>query len=53
MWFNVTNCNKKSSSSYGGKDDANTNIVVGSSSSNSHPFLRFRTSRTFENWLME
>lgn len=50
MWFNVTNCNKKSPSSYGGKNDANTSLAVGSSSSNSHHFLKFRTTRTFEQY---
>lgn len=51
MWFDVQNCNYKSGkSSYGGREDANTTIKVGSSSSNSHEFLSFRTTKRNETW---
>ncbi|QDP54422.1 MAG: hypothetical protein GOVbin7581_4 [Prokaryotic dsDNA virus sp.] len=47
IWNNITACIYKSGVSYGVKDTGVNNIVVGSSSNNSHDFLETIVTRRF------
>ena len=45
IWNEVEACIYKSNKSYGAKRDSITKVRIGTSSSNSHLFVRHRTSR--------
>jgi len=46
IWNKVTACIYNSNKSYGAKDDSNCEILVGSSSGNSHTMAKIRTTRS-------
>lgn len=48
IWNNVRSCKYKSDKSYGVKEHGVVNVLVGSSSSNSHQFLSHRVSKRLE-----
>lgn len=49
IWNNVTACKYNSNKSYGISDTGEVQILVGSSASNSHEFVKHVTTRRFFN----
>jgi len=47
IWHNVQACHYKSDKSWGGKDTSQDNILVGSSTKNSHTIANTITTRSF------